>query len=173
MAKMFLVCGISGVGKTTLSCRMAEKHNLLRIGIDDFYTKVKGNEKDRKNKFEVWIEFFKAIHEAEVNGVDCVVEASGLTKYQRREFVDWFPGFEHHLIFIEAAAELRNQNNRARNRTVPEWRIAEMEKKVQRPDAEDCECFDSVAFFGNKNNIFSEPHMMIGVWALEEVNYND
>lgn len=173
MAKMFLICGISGVGKTTLSQRMAEKHELRRIGVDDFYAKVNGDDKDRRNKFEVWIEFFKAIHEAEVNDVDCVVEASGLTKYQRREFVEWFPEFEHHLIFIEATADLRNKNNLARNRQVPDWRIAEMEKKVQRPDAEDCECFDSVTFFCNKNNVFSTPHVMCGKWNFENKNYNN
>lgn len=174
MAKMFLICGISGVGKTTLSKRMAEKHNLLRIGVDDFYAKVNGDEKDRRNKFEVWIEFFKAIHAAEEENIDCVIEASGLTRHQRMEFVEWFPEFEHHLIFIEAAAELRNRNNDKRDRVVPEWRIAEMEKRVQRPCATDAdECFKSIAFFCNNDNIFSFPNMMRGEWQFEEVNYND
>lgn len=172
MAKMFLVCGISGVGKTTLSQRMAKKHNLLRIGIDDFYTKVNGNEKDRSNKFEVWIEFFKAIHAAEEADTDCVIEISGLTRHQRMEFIEWFPKFEHHLIFIEAKAELRNKNNMARERVVPEWRIAEMERSVQRPCISDCVHFASIAFFDNENNIFSSPHMMCGMWNFKENNYN-
>lgn len=174
MAKMFLVCGISGVGKTTLSKRMENKHNLLRIGIDDFYEKVNGDEKDRRNKFEVWIEFFKAIHDAEEKDQDIVVEASGLTRHQRREFIEWFPTFEHHLIFIEAAADLRNKNNLARDRHVPEWRIAEMERKVQRPGTtNDDECFNSITFFRNKGNRFSFPKTIRGDWPYEEVNYNE
>ena len=174
MAKMFLICGISGVGKTTLSQRMEKKHNLRRIGIDEFYAKVNGDEKDRRNKFEVWIEFFKAIHQAEEDNVDCVVEASGLTRHQRREFVEWFSKFEHHLVFIEAHADLRNRNNLARDRKVPEWRIADMENRVQRPNAAiDDECFDTIAFITNTDNVFSEPQMMRGTWPYEEVNYNE
>jgi predicted kinase len=172
MVKMFLVCGISGVGKTTLSYRMAEKHNLLRIGVDDFYAKVNGDERDRSNKFEVWIEFFQAIHAAEKAGMDCVVEISGLTRNQRMEFIDWFPTFEHHLIFIEAAAELRNMNNKSRARTVPEWRIAEMESRVQLPNLDTDDCFDTIAFITNKDNVFAKPQMIKGHWPCEEVNYN-
>ena len=173
MAKMFLVCGISGAGKTTLSKRMAEKHGLLRLGIDDFYAKVNGDEKDRQNKFEVWIEFFKAIHDVEMSDTDCVVEISGLTKHQRREFVEWFPTFEHHLIFVEADADLRNRNNGSRARRVPQWRINDMESKVQRPDinSED-NAFTTIAFIKNNNNEFADPCMAKGNWQFEETNYN-
>lgn len=173
MAKMFLICGISGVGKTTLSQRLSKKHNLLRLGIDDFYAKVNGDEKDRRNKFNVWIEFFEAIHEAEENNIDCVVEASGLTRHQRREFVEWFPTFDHHLVFIEADADLRNKNNVARERVVPGWRIADMENRVQRPNLETDDCFDTLTFITNKDNVFSEPKMMKGRWLYEDVDYNE
>lgn len=174
MAKMFLVCGISGVGKTTLSKRMEKKHGLMFFGIDEFYTKVNGDDKDRRNKFDVWIEFFKAIHTAEEQQIDCVIEISGLTRHQRREFVEWFPTFEHHLIFIEAAAELRNKNNLSRDRKVPAWRIADMENKTQRPNADDdYDQFDSITFFVNKDNQFSPPMVSKGEWQFDEVNYNE
>lgn len=174
MAKMFLICGISGVGKTTLSKRMAEKHDLFRLGIDDFYAKINGDEKDRKNKFDVWIEFFKEIHNAEVSNTDCVIEISGLTRRQRREFVEWFPTFEHHLIFIEADANLRNENNSSRIRVVPQWRISEMEKKVQFPDVDsEDNMFNAIALVKNHNNQFAMPMMIKGDWQFDEYDYNN
>lgn len=173
MAKMFLVCGISGVGKTTISQRISKEDNLHRLGIDDFYTKVNGDERNRQNKFEVWIEFFKAIHELEESNRDCIIEISGLTRHQRREFVEWFPSFDHHLIFIEADADLRNKNNVSRLRQVPKWRIADMESKVQRPNilSED-NAFKTIAFIQNTNNYFSAPKMIKGDWQLGD-DYNE
>ena len=173
MAKMFLICGISGVGKTTLSTRMAHRHGLKMLEIDNFYAKVNGDAKDRNTKFDVWIEFFKEIHNAEINGIDCVVEISGLTRHQRREFIEWFPTFEHHLIFVEADAELRNENNISRDRVVPQWRISDMENKVQLPDIDsDDNAFQTIALIENKNNSFDAPKMIKGCWPLNSYDYN-
>jgi predicted kinase len=169
MANMYLVCGISGSGKTTLSKQLAKEHNLLRLGVDDFYAKVNGDECDRRGKFEVWIEFFKAIHNTEINGIDCVVEASGITMHQRREFVEWFPTFKHHLIFVEADAELRKKNNMIRRRQIPEWRMDEMTKQVQEPDTKsDDNKFDSITIIENRGNQFEQPIALKGRCALFE-----
>lgn len=163
MANMYLVCGISGSGKTTYSRQFAEEHNLLRLDIDEFYAKVNGDECDRRNKFEVWIEFFKAIHEAEINNVDCVIETAGLTRYQRREFIEWFPTFQHHLIFVEATKALRELNNVFRNRRVPQWRMDQMAKIVENPDAVGSDnLFDSIRIIENLNNNFAEPRYLKG-----------
>ena len=40
MAKMYLMCGCSGCGKTTFSKEFAKKHNILYLGVDDFYREV-------------------------------------------------------------------------------------------------------------------------------------
>ena len=173
MADMILICGISGSGKTTISKRMEEKHNLIRIGIDDFYAKVNGDERDRRNKFEVWIEFFKAIHEAEINNRSCVVEISGLTRHQRMELKEWFPNFVHHMVFLEADRDLRMANNLSRQRQVPEWRMRAMEESVQNPNIEDEDVmFDTIAIIKNTNNRFEEPRMIKGEWPFEDRDYN-
>ena len=36
MAKMVLMCGCSGSGKTTFAKKYAEENNLLYLGIDEF-----------------------------------------------------------------------------------------------------------------------------------------
>lgn len=173
MANMYLVCGPSGVGKTTFSKRFATQHNMVLFDIDEFYKLINGSELNRENKFEVWIEFFKAIHDAEISNVDCVVEASGITRHQRREFVEWFPSFNHHLIFITADQELREKNNSKRERQVPAWRMKDMSSRMQQPLLNtDDSMFDSISVIFNSNNIFQEPVTYKGANNLLNFNYN-
>ena len=173
MANMYLICGPSGVGKTTFSKRFSTHHNMVRFDIDEFYAIVNGSELNRNNKFEVWIEFFKAIHNAEINNIDCVIEASGITRHQRREFVEWFPSFNHHLIFIMAESELREKNNSGRKRQVPGWRMKDMSSRMQLPilNSDDA-LFDTLSVIVNENNIFQEPVMYKGTNELLNFNYN-
>lgn len=155
MANMYLICGISGSGKTTYAKKLAQEENLVRLDIDEFYEKVNGDECNRENKFEVWIEFFKAIHELEESETDCIVETAGLTAYQRREFVEWFPKFKHHLIFIDSNKYTRRKNNKSRRRQVPKWRMKQMEKIVEKPDLEsDDILFNSIHIIKNSFNTF-------------------
>jgi predicted kinase len=127
------MCGLSGVGKTTYAKKFAEENNLVYLGIDEFYAKVNGDECIHENQFEVWIEFFKAIHEAEVNRVSCIIDTNAITKCHREQFLDWFPTFEHHLIYIRSSEELRYLNNYNRKRVIPDEVMAEMYEKFEEP----------------------------------------
>lgn len=133
MAKMYLMCGLSGVGKTTYAKKFAEENNLLYLGIDEFYAKVNGDECIHENSFEVWIEFFKAIHEVEINNIDCIIDTNAITRCHRTQFLDWFPSFEHHLIYIRSSEELRHINNRNRRRVIPEKVMYQMANDLQEP----------------------------------------
>lgn len=133
LPELYLVCGLSGCGKTTFAKRFAAMHNLRYLGADDFYAKVNGDENIRGNKFEVWQELFRAIHQAEIEGVSCLVDTNSLSAASRDEMVNWFPGFEHHLIFIEADEQLRMENNRRRTRQIPEDVMIAMRYRVEPP----------------------------------------
>lgn len=115
--RMFLVCGMPGSGKTHFVQEFAKKNDIIYLNIDKFYEKVNGDECDRSHKFEVWIEFFKAIHEVELAGKDVVVETMALTAYNRKELTSWFPAFEHHMIYMIATGFYsccKNVQNRTR-----------------------------------------------------------
>lgn len=129
----YLVCGLSGVGKTTFTKKFAEDNGLKYLGADEFYAKVNGDENIHTNKFEVWIELFKAIHECEKAGIDCVVDSNALSASGRDEFINWFPGFSHHLIFIDADDKLRQSNNHARERRIPDSIMMSMRNKLEHP----------------------------------------
>lgn len=158
MAKMYLMCGCSGAGKTTFSKAFAKKHKLRYLGIDDFYASYNGDECDRSNKFEIWIEFWKAIHEAEINDIDCIIDTNALTVCDRTQFVDWFLTFEHHLIYIETEEELRKKNNHSRKRHVPDDVMIKMKNNLVVPSVEtDSPKWKTIRIIKNINNKFSKP----------------
>ena len=163
MARMYLMCGLSGVGKTTYAKQFAADNNLLYLGVDDFYAKVNGDECIHENSFEVWIEYFKAIHEAEVNDIDCIVDTNAITHCHREQFLEWFPTFEHHLIFVQAGEELRYANNKKRRRVVPDNVMRKMYEDAELPEydmgyKEDSEDFrwKSILYVKNIDNINHE-----------------
>ena len=170
MAKMYLMCGLSGVGKTTFAKEIiCANKNMLYLGVDDFYAKVNGDECIHENQFEVWIEFYKAIHEAEVNGIDCVVDTNAITLCHRTQFLDWFPTFEHHLVFLEASEELRFANNQKRRRVIPNNVMHKMWMNSELPERfTDGECWydtedDRWKSILHVKNINNENHE-IGYW---------
>lgn len=161
MAKMYLMCGLSGAGKTTFAKEFAAKNGFLYLGIDDYYEKVNGDECDRSNTFEVWIEFYKAIHEAEVNNINCVVDTNALTVCHRQQFLEWFPTFKHYLILVQASQTLREQNNLSRRRHVPDDVMKNQIKCFENPVYDKQGNWVSIVSVYNDNNNFREPKVLI------------
>lgn len=156
MAKMYLMSGCSGVGKTTFAKKFAEENNLLYLGTDEFYALINGDETIHENSFEVWIALYQAIHAAEMNGRDCIVDTNALTVVHRDQFLDWFPTFEHHLIFINASEKLRKANNLSRRRQVPEAEMKKMVLKLEYPFWERLDMrWRSLLWIANVDNKFS------------------
>lgn len=136
MAKIFLCCGMSGAGKTTFSKAFAEHNNIEYLSLDDIYLKINGNEESRANKFLVWKTLFEKIHQFEEDGKDCIVDTNALTYVDRTQFLNWFPNFEHHLIYIDAPLDLCLENNANRSRVIPKKEMLALWNKLE-PPAED------------------------------------
>lgn len=154
MSKMYLMCGLSGSGKTTYSKMIADKMNLRYLGIDDFYAHINGDECIRENKFNVWIEFWKAIHDAEINNIDCVVDTNALTAHQRKEFIEWFPTFEHHLVYVFTDEIQRYANNKLRRRQVPDDVMDQMSKRLEVPNKQVDSDWKTITYIMNNNRKF-------------------
>lgn len=159
---MYLMCGCSGAGKTTFSKAFAEKYNIKYLGIDEFYALVNGDECIRDNVFDVWIEFYKAIHEAEINNIDCIIDTNALTVSHRKQFIEWFPTFEHHLIYIEANTELRKRNNLSRRRQVPDDVMDRMAQQLEIPFPGLNTEWDTIILIKNIDNKFTKPLVLKG-----------
>lgn len=136
MADFFLVCGISGGGKTVLSKRIIGKNsNIKMYDVDDYYKLINGDERIHKNTFDVWIKLFKDIHASELKNETILLTTNALTVAQRRQFIEWFPTFNHHLIWVTAPKEKCLEGNRSRYRTMPEEKLLQGWETMEFPNA--------------------------------------
>lgn len=133
MARMLMVSGCSAVGKTTFAKQFAVRYGFRYLSADNFYAAINGDERIHENKFDVWMALYRAIHLAQEQDVDVVVDANMLTMVDRDQFLGWFPKFEHHLVYIHADPELRKINNMMRSRQVPGKAMDVMTALVQEP----------------------------------------
>lgn len=162
MPNMYVMCGISGSGKTYLSKQIAKETKIKRLGIDDFYAKINGDECKHENTFDVWIAFFQEIQKTFLNDEDCIIDTNALVWHQRMQFIEWFPNFNHHLIFIDAPFELQMKNNQGRKRKVPKDAMYKMAKRLQKPTAELDKDWDTIIYIENQNNVFQKPKLIKG-----------
>ena len=136
MARMLVVSGCSAVGKTTFAKQFSMVRGFRYLSADNFYAAINGDERIHENKFEVWMTLYRAIHAAQEQNIDIVVDANMLTNVDRDQLLGWFPKFEHHLVYIYASPELRYMNNISRVRVVPEHAMELMSATVQEPAIE-------------------------------------
>lgn len=153
MPKMYLMSGPSGAGKTTIAKRLAERDHLQYLGVDDFYALINGDERRHEDEMDVWLIFFKAIQLAEMHGRDVVIDTNSPTVVKRTEFLDWFPTFEHNLIFVNAPFDLCEKNNDSRRRRIPSGEFRKIFESIERPmnDTED-ERWKHICCAWNLNN---------------------
>lgn len=136
MLNFYLVCGISGGGKTTLSNKIMKNNpELIMYDVDDYYKLINGDERIHTNAFDVWIKLFQDLHKSELNGYDVLLTTNALTVAQRRQFVEWFPTFKHHLLWVTAPKEKCLEGNKNRYRQMPEDKLLKDWERMEFPNA--------------------------------------
>ena len=162
MAKMVLVCGMSGSGKTTFAKEFAKKNGYTYVCPDDYYARINGDECKHYNFFEIWMSLWRDLHNYEINNVDVVVDTNALTRGQREQFLEWFPTFEHYMIWNEASFELCCANNEKRRRVIPMERMKSMWAEMESPDWNDARRWKAIRVRENYNNKIIYTHGLTG-----------
>ncbi len=136
MANFYLICGISGGGKTVLSHKINELNPNIKIyDVDEYYAKINGDECIHENFFDVWMTLWKDLHNSELNNEDVLLTTNALIVSQRRQFIEWFPTFSHHLVWVTAPKEKCFEGNRNRKRKVPEEKLIKDWEQMEFPNA--------------------------------------
>ncbi len=150
MLNFYLVCGISGGGKTVLSKRIADKNPSIdvRLDVDEYYAKINGDETIRDNFFDVWHTLFADLHKYEMEGKDVLLTTNSLTVSQRRQFIEWFPTFKHHMIWVTAPWEKCVEGNSSRRRNVPLNKLSAQWERMEFPNANEAG-WDSIVHITN------------------------
>lgn len=142
---IYIMCGISGAGKTTFAKKFAEENKLLYLNPDAFYAAFNGDECIHENKEEVWECLYKAIRTAGKNCKNTLLDTNCLTIEDRKQLLDWTPEFNHYLIFVEAPFSLCLSNNASRRRVIPEAEMYKFKDKLQKPSVNEDERWDGFA----------------------------
>lgn len=159
MANFYLVCGISGGGKTILSHRLKQDNPSIKVmlDVDEYYAKVNGDECIRGNTYQVWRMLYDDIHQYEVNGVDILLTTNSLTVCQRRQFIEWFPTYKHHMLWVIAPLDVCIEGNNKRHRHVPEDILRKQWQEMEFPNAKE-DGWDTIVHITNwweyRYNIF-------------------
>ena len=146
MSNFYLICGISGGGKTTLTHRIEKLDPQIDVilDVDEYYAKINGDERIRDNTFDVWHTLFQDIHNYEISNKNVVLTANSLTVSQRKQFIEWFPTFRHHMLWVTAPLERCLEGNRARYRKVPDDVLIQQWQEMEFPNANE-EGWESIA----------------------------
>lgn len=150
--KLYVMCGMSGSGKTTFSQKFSKTHGLLYINPDRFYALYNGDECNHYNEFEIWMALFRALHMAEQQKIDTIFDTNNPTFAGRVQLTEWFPKFEHHLIVIKADLTMCLRNNANRRRKVPTDEMLRMWDNFQWPNDSETKFWKTVTTYRNDNN---------------------
>lgn len=152
MAKMYLMTGPSGAGKTTLARELVAQRNLKYMGIEDFYAYHFGSELIHEDEDEVWAEFEDAIRDAENTGIDILVDTNSPSRSDREWFVERFPNYVISLVIVECDPEICLFNNRNRERKIPEAEMRRILDSVEKVSEDEMKLYDSVELYRNSDN---------------------
>lgn len=134
--RLYVMCGISGSGKTTFATEFAKDCGLRYLNPDRFYEIYNGDECAHYEEFEIWMSIFRALHMAELSGVDTILDTNSPTFVDRTQILNWFPGFDPYLIFVDTPEEICRRNNANRRRRIPDDAMDEIIRRFERPTAE-------------------------------------
>jgi predicted kinase len=138
MSTIYVMTGLPGSGKTSFSKKFAEALDLQYFGIDDFYEHMNGDECNRSNKFDVWMMFYRAIHNAGVAGKDIIIDVNSPTVVDRAEFINWFPEFDkRYLLYMDTPFEVCAVNNHKYHRQIGETDMFCLYGRYQPPTLEE------------------------------------
>ena len=161
--KLYMMCGLSGSGKTTFATEYARANHLRYINPDQFYGMYNGDECSHYNEFEIWMALFRALHMAEQEGVSVIFDTNALTVVDRTQILNWFPDFQHILIYIQADTELCLRNNASRRRVVPEHIMKKMIDRFEPPTKDEDSRWTVMYVYRNLDNTgFTCENIFIG-----------
>lgn len=134
---MICLAGMPGVGKTTWAMNFLKNHlDYVYFNPDQYYAELNGDDTNRANTFEVWMAMFRDINTAMKMGHNVLIDSDNLTFHQRMQWIEWFPDFEHILVFFEEPYLVCEKRMLQRRRKLPYSVMISKWERWERPSAE-------------------------------------
>lgn len=132
---MTMLCGLPASGKSTYAKVLANKTDAIILSSDAIRWELFGDEADQEHNQQVFQELHKRIKEYLRNGKNVVYDATNITSKKRRAFLNELKKIDciKNCVIMATPYEQCLENNKNRERQVPEWVIERMYRKWQTP----------------------------------------
>jgi predicted kinase len=148
MTKMILMVGLPASGKSYYAEAIAQIENAVIYSSDKLRIELFGDINNQEDNNKVFQELHKRIKEDLVNGNNVVYDATNINYKKRRAFLEYLNIDCEKICFLVATPyEKCLEQNRLRERKVPEYVIERMYKNFYTPQI--YEGFDSIKIIWN------------------------
>lgn len=153
---MFMMVGLPASGKSTYAIQLAEKISAMVFSSDDLRREMFGDVENQDNNQKLFQELHKRIKDCLKSGNNAIYDATNISSKRRRSFLNELKSIDcrKQCIIMVTPYEQCLENNKNRDRVVPEWVIKNMYMKWQTPHQ--FEGFDvvSIKYWDNKHFVF-------------------
>ena len=137
MAKVYVMCGLPGSGKTTIARHIAADLDAVVISSDSIREELYGDESVQGNPSVVFNTLYNRAHAAIDDNLSVILDATNVKKRDRARVFQEFPDNEIAAFVINTPVEVCKQRNEERERVVPEYVIDRMAKSFEMPTHEE------------------------------------
>lgn len=148
MATLYIMIGIPGSGKSTYANKFAKEINCSVHSSDNIRKELLGTQKDLSNDKEVWRVLKERMRTDLLNGKDCIVDATNISRKKRRTYLDFIKDVDCTKVAILMKTSfdesVERNNKRPSEQFVPFRAICNIQRAYQEPSLE--EGFDKIIF---------------------------
>lgn len=142
---LVMMVGLQASGKSTYAKQLAEKMPATVFSSDELREEMFGDVDNQDNNQKLFQELHKRIKECLKSGNNAIYDATNISSKRRRGFLSGLKNIDCYkkCVIMATPYEQCLENNRNRDRVVPEWVIERMYRKWQTPHR--FEGFDGVS----------------------------
>ena len=137
MAKVYVMCGLPGSGKTTIAHQIAADLDAVVISSDSIREELYGDESVQGQPSVVFDALYSRAHAVIDDNLSVILDATNIKKRDRARVFQEFPDNEIAAFVINTPVEVCKQRNGERERVVPEYVIDRMAKSFEVPTREE------------------------------------
>lgn len=120
MAKLYILCGLPGSGKSYVADDLQRKTGAVLISTDRIRLQLFGDESSQEDNCKVFGTAYRRIYSAGRKGRDVIFDATNLTRNTRLELIQKFRGMDAVIVYCDTPYEVCCERNHCRQRVVPD-----------------------------------------------------
>lgn len=133
MAKVYVMCGVPGSGKSTYAHSIADDLDAIVVSSDDVRAELYGDASCQANPARVFNEVYRRAHEIVDSNLSVIIDATNIKRKDRRRIVKEFPYNEIVALVMNTPLEVCLERNENRDRVVPRDVIRKMYDNFELP----------------------------------------